>query len=233
MVVQPAVREQEIRKGPEEIHEIKFGENSVTMDSALRWMRRACQFFGLPKTGSKGQCWERLTRHMANAELDAALEVARRYQEDMVRHGIPVPMPKEVSAEEMERHQLTHLPKADWCESCTATKSREDAHKSLVNKGDDSRTIMHMDLGYLTGEAKPGEKAPSTAFLCAVGSQTTWVTAIPVPSKDRFGLKYVVQQLVNATAGMGDVRLLIRTDQEPALKQIARTWPSSRAGLKL
>ena len=171
--------------------------------------------------------------HIANAELDAALEVAKRYQEDMVRHGVSVPMPKEVSAEEMERHQLTHLPKADWCEACTATKSREHAHKSLVSKGDAFRTIMHMDFGYLTGEAKPGEKAPSTTFLCAVDSQTKWVTAIRVPSKDRFGLKYVVQQLVNATAGMGAVRLMIRTDQEPALKQIARTWQSLRAALKL
>ena len=43
----------------------------------------------------------------------------------------------------------------------------------------------------------------------------------------------MVQQLVNATAGYGDINLLIRTDQEPALKQIARTWQSSRAAMKL
>ena len=54
----------------------------------------------------------------------------------------PTTMPKEGSTEEMERHQLTHLPKVDWCESRTATKSREDANKSLVNKGDDFRTII-------------------------------------------------------------------------------------------
>ena len=47
----------------------------------------------------------------------------------------PTTMPKEVSAEEMERHQLTHLPKVDWCESRTATKSQE-------NKGEDFRTII-------------------------------------------------------------------------------------------
>ena len=54
-----------------------------------------------------------------------------------------------------------------------------------------------------------------------------------MPSKDRVGLKRVVQQLVNATAGFGGVSLIIRTDQEPALKQIARTWQFSRSALKL
>lgn len=77
------------------------------------------------------------------------------------------------------------------------------------------RTKVRTFAPSLTGEAKPGEKAPPAAFLCAVDRQTKLVTAIPVPSKDGFGLKYVVQQLVSATAGMCDVRLLIRTDQEP------------------
>ena len=64
-------------------------------------------------------------------------------------------------------------------------------------------------------------------------TQTRWTTAMPVPSKDRMGLKYVIQQLVNATAGFGSVCFMMRTDQEPALKQIARAWQSSRSALGL
>ena len=80
--------------------------------------------------------------------------------------------------------------------------------------------MVHIAFGYITGEAQSGdEKAPSTTFLRAVERQTKWVVVIPVPGKDKYGLKYVVQKLVNATAGYGDINLLIRTDQEPALKQ--------------
>jgi hypothetical protein len=94
--------------------------------------------------------------------------------------------------------------------------------------------MVHIDFGYIRGEPQSGdENAPSTTFLCAVESQTKWVVAIPVPSKDKYGLKYVVQQLVNATAGYGDINLLIRTDQELASQQIAKTWQSSRAAMKL
>ena len=163
-----------------------------------------------------------------------ALEVAKKCQDDLVRHGEAIPLPKDVSPQEKEQHELTHLPKAPWCESCTATKSREDTHKRAGLKDIDDRMMVHIDFGYITGEPQGGdERAPSTTFLCAVESQTKWVVAIPVPSKDKYGLKYVVQQLVNATAGYGDINLLIRTDQEPALKQIARTWQSSRAAMKL
>eukprot|EP00435_Cladocopium_sp_Y103_P067009 s658_g29.t1 len=210
VLVPPAQPEEQLVKAPQEFTEITYGENVITAAASLRVMRRGCQFYGLPKSGSKSQCWERLTRFLANAEMDAALEVAQRYQEDLVRSGDPIPRPRNVDQKERELHELTRLPKADWSEARTATKSREDAHKSSALKGDDTRTVVHIDSGYITGEAKNNaERAPNTTFLCVVDSQTKWTVAIPVPSKDKAGLKYVVQQLVNATAGFGDVNLLI------------------------
>eukprot|EP00435_Cladocopium_sp_Y103_P030286 s3267_g7.t1 len=77
------------------------------------------------------------------------------------------------------------------------------------------------------------QKEHPVPLPCVFDSQRKWTVAIPVLSRDKLGLKYVVQQLVNPTAGFGDVSFLIRTDQEPALKQVARTWQSSRAAMKL
>jgi hypothetical protein len=118
--------------------------------------------------------------------------LAKKCQDDLVRHGEAIPLPKDVSPQEKEQHELTHLPKAPWCESCTATKSREEPTKEQV-----SRTLMtamvHMDFGYITGEPQSGDEKARTTFLCAVESQTKWVVAIPVPSKGKYGLKYLVQ----------------------------------------
>ena len=175
VLVQPAEPEQQLVRAPSEFKEIIYGENVLTAESPLRVMRRVCQFYGLPKTGSKKECWERLTRFLANAELDAALEVAKKCQDDLVRHGEAIPLPKDVSPQEKEQHELTHLPKAPWCESCTATKSREDTHKRADLKDIDDRVMVHIDFGYITGEPQSGdERAPSTTFLCAVESQTKW-----------------------------------------------------------
>ena len=168
-VVEPPQHQLELVKVPQEITEVQFGENKVVGDSPLRLIRKACQFYGLAQSGSKATCWNRLTLFLANAELDAALEVAKRYQDDMVRQGNPVPMPKEVSEEEKQKHELTHLPRADWCEACTATKSKEDPHKSLHLKEDGDRVAVHIDFGYLTGEPTKDGKGPSTTFLMRSG----------------------------------------------------------------
>lgn len=105
---------------------------------------------------------------------------------------------------------------------------------SPAYKEEDTRTSIHMDFGYITGKAESKDKpTPGTTFLCCVDSQTKWTLSIPVPSKDKVGLKSVVQQLMSSTAGMGDVCLIIRSDQEPALKQIARTWQTSRAAFRM
>jgi hypothetical protein len=53
--------------------------------------------------------------------------------------------------------------------------------------------MVHMDFGYITGEPQSGDEKARTTFLCAVESQTKWVVAIPVPSKGKYGLKYLVQ----------------------------------------
>ena len=141
--MQPAEPEQQLIRAPEEFKEITYGDNVITAESSLRVMRRACQFYGLPKSGSKKECWERLTRFLANAEMEAALEVAKRCQDDLVRHGEAIMLPKDVSPQEKDQHELTHLPKAPWCEACTATKSREDNHRGAGLKDIDDRTISY------------------------------------------------------------------------------------------
>ena len=85
VLVQPAEPEQQLVRAPSEFEAITYGENVLTAESSLRVMRRACQFYGLPKTGSKKECWERLTRFLANAELDAPLEVAKQRQSGQAR----------------------------------------------------------------------------------------------------------------------------------------------------
>ena len=58
----------------------------------------------------------------------------RLLQERVQEAEAPVPLPEPVlpAWEEQERHFLTHLPKAAWCEACTAGKSKGTPHRSLT-----------------------------------------------------------------------------------------------------
>ena len=48
----------------------------------------------------------------------------------------------EPTPEERALHELTHLPKADWCESCAATRSREDNFETSRKRQDGSTVSM-------------------------------------------------------------------------------------------
>ena len=52
----------------------------------------------------------------------------------------------EPTPEERALHGLTHLPKADWCESCTATRSREDNFETFRKRHDGS--LVSMDFKF-------------------------------------------------------------------------------------
>ena len=80
---------------------------------------------------------------------------------------------------------MTHLPKADWCESCTATRSREDNFEVSEKKHDAS--LASMDFKF-TGtrdeeDAKDGKDALAIS-LVMVDQETKFVHVIPVPSKE-------------------------------------------------
>lgn len=52
-LVQPAEPEQQLIRASEEFKEITYGDNVITAESSLCVMRRACQFYGLPKSGAR------------------------------------------------------------------------------------------------------------------------------------------------------------------------------------
>ena len=57
----------------------------ITRASTLRLMRAACVVFGLSKNGSKAQCWDRLIRHLQEAELLRSHQVEHALKAEMAR----------------------------------------------------------------------------------------------------------------------------------------------------
>ena len=62
----------------------------------------------------------------------------------------------EPTAEEAERHALTHVPYRDWCEACVRGKARENPHRRIRN--DTDMDEVEMDYLFLTSPQFPEER---------------------------------------------------------------------------
>ena len=112
--------------------------------------------------------------------VDISKSIQREFERDP---GGPKPV-YAPTPEERARHELTHLPKADWCESCTATRSREDNFETSKKKYDG--TLVSMDFKFTGTRDEENAKDVKDALcvsLVMVDQESKFVHAIPVPSK--------------------------------------------------
>ena len=85
---------------------------------------------------------------------DPSGEVSNESQKPLVKKAVDRP-----SAEEIKKHNVTHLPFRNWCPICVAARARDDPHVRL----DDDRERgpeVHYDYCFLRNEA--GEKCLTT-----------------------------------------------------------------------
>ena len=98
----------------------------IFKDTALATMRDACTFYNLSTSGSRDRCFKRLFEHQKKLELQIVLGAAREAQAAQERLPRPQHLAEPPDEELQMRHNLTHLPFADWCPPCIAHRSHPD-----------------------------------------------------------------------------------------------------------
>ena len=118
----------------------------ITPESSLKELKQACKHLGIGVTGSKPLLWQRLKKEVAENKLKTMVDLSKSIQKEFERDpNGPKPV-YEPTQEERALRELTHLPKADWCEICTATRSREDNFETSKKKRDGS--LLSMDCKF-------------------------------------------------------------------------------------
>ena len=193
-----------------------FGPGSSLKD--LKW---ACKFLRIPSSGSKELLWNRLQKECAMNNLKIAVQasdaVVEAYKAD-VNHG---PLPQKPDPHTVMTHELTHIPRMDWCESCQASRSREDAHEVVEPK----REIPIVSLDYMfnrTGEAAGDDDRPLTVQLVAVCHTTKYVVCVPLTSKAAEAAKAAVEEVVKMASSLGYEKLVLRADTEPSMEKLCK-----------
>ena len=147
--------------------------------------------------------------------------------------------PRQPSAEEVEEHRCTHLPFRDWCKWCIMGRGRGLQHSRTLASW---IPIVGLDYFYITkggvmkreeleqeiprnpeGESDlnalrlRGDIVKCIIMRCL---QTRIIFAHVIPYKGAHEDKYVAQLVAEDIAWIGHTRLILKSDNEPALQTL-------------
>ena len=141
------------------------------------------------------------------------------------------------SVEEVNNHNLTHIPFRSWCPFCVAGKAKDNPH-FRVDQEDSDMNILDMDYMFLSGKEPSAEvgvdqvsdeeeeeeeeaegKEKSMPVLVSYDRRHKYVFARVVPRKGAhpYTIRRVGQDI---TKILGYNRVHIKSDQERAIKKI-------------
>ena len=134
--------------------------------------------------------------------------------------------PIKPSAEDVERHNATHLPYRDWCPICVKARGREDAHRRKQKNKEDESGLPTLSLDYQTlNEVEVND----VKVIVGKNEVTGEVLAHNVLEKGP-GDAWVTRRIVRDMQEMGLGHAVIKTDGEPSMIALQERLQSMRAG---
>ena len=135
--------------------------------------------------------------------------------------------PKEPTSRERELHEVLHLPLRSWCKHCMMGRGKDSYHMRLGDSGD-SVPRIGMDYMFLTERGittKADEVTGECMTLLVLKDffhKSIWV--YPVEGKGVAKSEWVsgMIQTDMATCGMDNSMIVVKTDQEPAIREVQR-----------
>ena len=137
---------------------------------------------------------------VVDADTGAATQQAR---------GLPAP--KQPSADEVARHNLTHLPYRSWCPHCVACRKPNRHHRSQTHQ-ERSVPVFCADYCFVR---QPNEDLLTGLVGRLYPSRAVFATACDVKGPDDSG----VDRLADFFKNSGITKLVYKSDQEPSIKK--------------
>lgn len=123
-----------------------------------------------------------------------------------------MPTPIEPSAQEVQEHEVTHLPDNSWCAQCVRGKGKSPAHRAM--DAEQLHSVPHVSLDYsLLGQED--EKALPIALIRDHASKSTFSHVVLCKGVE--GSSCPAKQVAFSIAQLGHPKLPIKSDNEPAM----------------
>ena len=134
--------------------------------------------------------------------------------------------PIKPSAEDVDRHNCTHLPYRNWCPVCVKAKGREDDHRRGAHHEEDASGLPIVSLDYQTLN---GDGDKGTKVIIGKDESTGNVLGHSVICK---GLadEWVIKRIVKDMEELGLGHAIVKTDGEPAIVAVQNRIQALRPG---
>lgn len=187
--------------------------------------------------------WEKMQDQVEELQK----KVARHFEDRNDQSGQSPPIvksPQQPTAEEWEKHQVTHTPYAPWCQHCNAARAVRRDHARikqrihLVRDVDGSQmgpVKMSMDYMYLydrKDKHRDEQCNPPHLVVTEHRFGRLWAHRVlnkGVNNEASWLPKRVLQDLDNA--GFQDMRVIAKTDQEPAIVELQIAMQEARPNM--
>ncbi|CAE7530574.1 RE1 [Symbiodinium natans] len=135
-------------------------------------------------------------------------------------------VPREPTAEEKERHRLTHLPFQSWCPECVQGAGRGGHHRRKKDAGEGAlEATVQMDYTFYSRGAQqrlaPENESVLVTVLTLVDRDTGWPCSVQVPRKGQECGPFVLDAIELYLNNLGHKRVILQIDQEGALRNVA------------
>ena len=145
--------------------------------------------------------------------------------------GLRVPLkvadPKLPSAEEVEAHNLTHLPYRSWCPHCVRGKGKTMDHRRASRE----KIVRELHVDYCFMSARGDESTKCIVVAKDYDSKSVMASVVPVKGSSReFPARRIIAFI--RELGLEGQDIVLRSDQEPALQDLLRDVGKRRVPAK-
>ena len=121
-------------------------------------------------------------------------------------------VPYQPSVEERRRHEVTHWPFRSWCKDCVAGKAKSSPHFKQTKNKEDGQELPTVCFDYMFLDGK-------TPILVYKEKKSKMLYAHVVEQKG-VGDGRLIERIVKNLDALGYGRIIIKSDQEPAMKDL-------------
>lgn len=131
----------------------------------------------------------------------------------------PIARPHQPTPEMIAAHEVSHVPYRNWCRACVAGRGRAYSHRPSIQTS--STPVISMDYLYFN-EPSSGSGSSLPTLVLRDGMSKAIFSHL-LPAKGTQGSTYPEKAVLKDLNFLGYRRLVLKHDQEPSIKALART----------
>ena len=194
--------------------------NLVISKSDSDWTAGNRKSWSIATVESELQAREADQSQVKPAEAEMVIEVE---EENVAAPIVRIKDPGGPTAEELEKHNLTHLPHRAWCPICIKSRGKEDPHKvALKSKPESQRATVSFDYKSYGQEPEVDDKVN-----CLIVRDETRTTYSHITSKG-VNNDWIVARVLLDLDELGHNEVTLKCDGEPALVQLLKKVKEKR-----